>query len=101
MRLPYTINEFTPERWERVFDAFLMANRSHQVVPYEAVMATLRSRGRFESTATAMGTWSSRLALTVQSDGHLDAEMELNGDLSAIMRRHLERMKRQFEEDIA
>lgn len=99
MLLPYTLDTFTPEAWEKVFGAFVTVNRSHwRGAPYDAVMNMLRTKGRFEFTVTGMGTWTSKFVLTTHQDGKLEADFVANTDLSPTMQSHLARMKHRFEE---
>ena len=100
MELPYAPDTFTQEAWEKVFGAFVIANKSHwRGAPYDAVMNLLKTKGRFEFTVTGMGTWTSKFLLTVQ-DGRLHVEFIPNNELSPIMQRHLAGMKERFEKEL-
>jgi hypothetical protein len=101
MRLPYTLDTFTPHAWEKVFGVFVLVNRSHwRGAPYDAVVNILRAKGRFEFSVTGMGTWTSKFVLVVLPDGYLDAAFIPNEETSAMMQKHLERMKEQFESEL-
>jgi hypothetical protein len=101
MRLEYTLDTFSQNAWERTFGAFVKANKSHwRGAPYDAVMSLLRSKGRFEFTVTGMDTWTSKFVLTILPDGYLDAEFVPNTELSALMQRHLAKMKETFEQEV-
>lgn len=101
MRLPYTLETFTPRVWEEVFGAFVKANRSHwRGAPYDAVLSILKAKGRFEFTVTGMDTWTSKFVLTILPDQHLDAAFVQNEALSALMRKHLAKMEAQFYSEL-
>jgi hypothetical protein len=98
MKLKYTLETFTPDAWERVFGAFVKVNRSHwRGAPYDAVINQLKVKGVFEFAVTGMNTWSSKFALKLLPDNHLDAEFITNDTLSPLMQKHLAKMKQEFE----
>ena len=101
MKLDYTLDTFSAQAWEKVFGAFVLANKSHwRGAPYDAVMNLLKVKGRFEFSVTGMGTWTSKFVLTVLPDGHLDVTFIPNDELSSMMHRHLQKMQEQFEEEL-
>ena len=96
MRINKTLDEFTPALWDRLFGAFITANRSHwRGAPHDAVLNLLKTKGRFEFTVTGMNTWTSKFILIV-IDNELDAEMVPNTELSAVMQQHLKQMQETF-----
>lgn len=100
MMLRHSLSTFTQHDWEQVFTAFATANKSHwKVPPYDAVMSVLHIRSTFEFDVKNGKTWTCRLVLTSAPDG-LRASFVPNEGLSAITRRHLEKMKEAFETDI-
>jgi hypothetical protein len=101
MQLPYTLDTFSPDAWEKTFGAFVKANRSHwRGAPYEAVINLLKSKGAFVFTVTGMSTWTSKFQLSVLENGHLDAAFIPNAELSALMQKHLAAMQETFEKEI-
>jgi len=101
MRTPYTLTSLTPAAWERLFGAFILANKSHwRGAPFDAVMNQLKSKGIFEFSVTGMDTWTCKFVLKVLEDDHLDAAFIPNKELSPLMQRHLERMQQVFENEL-
>ena len=101
MKLQYTLEQLTPELWEKLFGAFIIANRSHwRGAPYEAVHHLLKTKGRFEFTVTGMETWTSKFVLTVLPDQILEVEFVPNSDLSPLMQQHLAKMQERFYEEL-
>jgi hypothetical protein len=101
MRTQYTIETFSPQVWEKLFGAFVAANKSHwRGAPYDAVVNLLKMKGRFEFTVTGMNTWTSKFVLTVLPDAHIDVMFVPNEDLSVLMRKHLANMQKMFEQEL-
>ena len=97
MLLTLTIDDLTPEAWQRVFGAYVKANRSHWTgPPPDIVRRILREKGAYEFGFTAMGTWASRFRLAVGTDGLLDAEFVINPDLPERMRDRASAMREIF-----
>jgi hypothetical protein len=96
-----TLDEFTPELWEKLFGAFIIANKSHwRGAPYDAVHNLLKAKGRFEFTVTGMDTWTSKFVLTVLHDQTLDVDFVPNPALSALMQQHLLKMQEKFYKEL-
>jgi hypothetical protein len=96
-----TLAEFTPELWEKLFGAFIIANKSHwRGAPFDAVHNLLKTKGRFEFAVTGMGTWTSRFVIVVLPDDQLDVEFVANSELSPLMQQHLAKMKETFEREL-
>jgi hypothetical protein len=99
MQLRYTLETFTPQVWERVFGAFVKANKSHwRGAPYDAVINLLKTKGRFEFTVTGMGTWTSKFVLVVNE--YVDASFVANTELSPLMQKHLQQMSQVFADEL-
>jgi hypothetical protein len=101
MQLPYTLDEFTRERWEDLFGAFTKANNSHwRGAPFDAVINLLKTKGEFSWAVTAMNTWTCRFMLRAATDGRLETAFIPNNELSAPMRERLTAMQRIFESEV-
>jgi hypothetical protein len=99
MKTGKTIDTFTENDWKQLFGLYVNINRAHWTgPPYNFIERTLRDKGEYTFGFPSMGTWGSKFKIFIDEHEAIQAEFIMNEELKGIMKKKLQQMHDQFEE---